>query len=167
MRRPWAPPHVPAVHAMCTFHQQRPPQSSQTCHGLLPQVAERWAHISPLGPPSQSCSWARDFLLGLPLASCSRGRAGSAGWLRELGPKSPARPWVYVDLLPPALSLRGWVTGATESSLPLSAPGAKAALLLSPPLGSSDACSGFGELLEVGFFFLTGARKLIYSVNLN
>lgn len=36
-----------------------------------------------------------------------------------------------------------------------------------PSLGQLGACSGAGELSEVVYFSLTGARKLIYSVNLS
>lgn len=143
-RGPRAPPQVSAVHAMCVFHQQRPPHSSQTCHPSLPQA--RWALISPLGPPSQSSWWAGHLQMG-------RGRQC----------RLAQRAWAQFTSLAlgicrslATLTVGGWVSVATGCSLPLSAPGPVAALVLSPPLGSPGSCSGFGELLEVIYFFSLG-----------
>lgn len=99
-------------------------------------------------------------------ASSQNPGAASTAWLRlppeesQQGPRPRPGPGMRATRGPHCRRGAG-VPAAPSCAGPCGRPGSE------PSLGQLRACSGAGELSEVVYFSLTGARKLIYSVNLS
>ena len=128
-----------------------------------------WVSLSQLGSPSQIPSWAgatRNSLLELSVANCIQGRAGST-WLAQ-------RAWAQVPSQ--AMGLCQSHAALTVRRVGHAGPWSVHyfPLCQAPWLPCFQAFPRAAQVLALGlgncwrsFFPLSGARKLIYSVNLN